>query len=145
MQTQRPESTPNLTISDLRIDPNFDDRIFYTLAYDRQEHKAEHEWIIPPGSNFNPPDFMEEGGRYAVWSEDISVQQTTVKGRKYNKTRQDWCWIEELSAYEKSSATQSPLTKQLMKKQKHEKFQTAIEHLETAKSLFSDLFDREED
>lgn len=138
MLTKRPDRAPNLTISNIRIGPENECAIYYNLAHNKTNPDREEHWEIPHNSTFDPNIEMEEGGSYAVWTEEIDVPYTTSTGKKRNKKRYDWCWVEQLDLYERDAAAaqMSESGRKLKRKKVSDQFQKVESEISILKNLF---------
>lgn len=87
MLTARPKTLPHLTIRDLRIDLDTL-TIYYKLFYSKDN--AEHCWVIPKNTRFDPPKGFEDGTDWAVWTTNISSTHTDY----------DWVYLVPMESYD---------------------------------------------
>ena len=135
----RPNSKPNLRISNLHTKAGHDTSIYYELAHSPVDKIGEEfEWSLPNGITAFPFDEcnLEEGQSYAVWCEEVEELYTTNKGKKRYRKRFDWIWAEPLAQYEREEAPLTPTGRKLKQKLRQEKFIHAI-------SILNELFDFE--
>ena len=124
MLKQKPNREPDLTIRDIRIDPDTL-TIYYKLYYDKSIDN-EVDWIIPQNTTFEPPADFKDGTSWAVWTEDISPTR---------KKDYDWVYLESMS--EHNGAALTPLGRKI----KNKRVKVQIEKVETELTNLKALFD----
>ena len=98
MLSKRPDRKPNLTLTNLRVEEGFNNRIYYDFAEARNSAKSEF-WQIPINSTFDPKIEILPNTAYAIWSTIIYEPYITTTGRHRNRARHEWEWIEPLEQY----------------------------------------------